>query len=499
MDLNASVSRALASLSDSTGTLTSLADDVSFLAQWRLFRGVKALDSRWDRTPGLARDESLWAFGARGGTAFADNAKYLYLHVAARHPEIRAVWLSKDPEVVRELQAEGFEAYHCYSPRGLLLTLRAGAVFLTQGHRDLAMPFVAGALTVLLWHGLPLKRISWDAEFRHRPAPVRRTQARLSGEFDLLTIPGEGAADVFASGLRIDRERMVATGYPRNDALFAEIPGERVGTDAAALDRVRDLAEGRDAESADSPSLVCYLPTFREWTDESVADRLDFTALDAFLAERDATLVVKTHPRDSLDLPEGLSRVVQLPEATDVYPLLRYADALVTDYSSLYFDYLLLDRPVVFYPYDLDEYRARRGFYFDYESVTPGTVARTFDGLLAGLDRALDPADDRDAPRREAVRTRLLGATPPRRRPATRPVAEPPRPTRESAGTTGVPDAPPTARPRPPGRRWSPTSSGVASPGIGAKHGGGGRIRSFECAQSTRFRYGAIFIFREKV
>ncbi|MFC4448173.1 CDP-glycerol glycerophosphotransferase family protein [Halorussus aquaticus] len=428
MDLNASVRRALSSLSNFSGTLASLANDASFLAQWRLFRGVAALDSLRDRTPGLARDESLWVFGARGGTAFADNAKYLYLHVTAEHPEIRAVWLSKNTDVVCELQSEGFEAYHCYSPRGLLLALRAGVVFLTQGHRDLAMPCVAGALTVLLWHGLPLKRISWDAEFRHRPAPVRRTQARLSGKFDLLTIPGEGAADVFASGLRIDRERMVATGYPRNDALFAEIPGEAVGTDAAALDRVRDLAEGRDAENADSPSLVCYLPTFREWTDESVADRLDLTALDAFLAERDATLVVKTHPRETLDLPEGLSRVVQLPEATDVYPLLRHADALVTDYSSLYFDYLLLDRPLVFYPYDLDEYRARRGFYFDYESVTPGPVARTFDDLLAGLDLALDPADDRDAPRREAVRTRLLGGDPATETPRDSPQCAPPAP-----------------------------------------------------------------------
>jgi len=196
---------------------------------------------------------------------------------------------------------------------------------------------------------------------------------------------------------------MALTGYPRNDALFGTVPGEEVGTAAAALARIRDLADRR--------KLVCYLPTFREWTDESAADRLDLPALDSFLAERDATLVVKTHPRDHLDPPSDLAHVVALPEKTDIYPFLRHADALVTDYSSVYFDYLLLDRPIVFYADDLAAYRARRGFYFDYESVTPGPVADSFEELLAGLDAALDPTDAH-ANARRAVRARLLGADP---------------------------------------------------------------------------------------
>lgn len=70
------------------------------------------------------------------------------------------------------------------------------------------------------------------------------------------------------------------------------------------------------------------------------------------------------------------------------------------------------DRPVVFYPYDLEAYRARRGFYFDYEAVAPGPVASSFDDLLAGLDRALDPADDCHAAHREDIRKRLLGGDP---------------------------------------------------------------------------------------
>ncbi|WP_115863562.1 CDP-glycerol glycerophosphotransferase family protein [Halorussus litoreus] len=380
-----------------------LADHLSFLAQWVLYRAILLLERLRDLFPPFGRDPALWVFGARGGEAFADNAKYLYLHVAAERPEVRPVWLSKDRAVVADLQSAGYEAYHCYSLRGLLLNLRARVVLFTQGHRDLAMPCCAGAFAVQLWHGVPLKRISWDAEFPDLPWPVRLAHADMAEEMDLLAVPDRELVEIFASGLRIAPDRMVLAGYPRNDALFDAIPGEEVATDSPALARVSALAgDGR---------LVAYLPTYRGWTDESVADRLDFASLDDFLAERDATLVVKTHPNESIELPEDCSRVVQLPAATDPYPLLRQADALVTDYSSVYVDYLLLDRPIVYYPYDLDEYRSMRGFYLDYDSVTPGPVAQTFDDLLDGLDRAL-ARSDADADRRQEVRERLLDGDP---------------------------------------------------------------------------------------
>jgi CDP-glycerol glycerophosphotransferase (TagB/SpsB family) len=383
--------------------LSTLAGHFSFLAQWILYRTILLLEPLRERLPGLGRDPALWAFGARGGEAFAGNSKYLYLHVAAERPAVRPVWLSKDRTVVADLQSAGYEAYHCYSLRGLALTLRASVVVLTQGHRDLAMPCCAGAFAVQLWHGVPLKRISWDAEFPDLPRPIRRVHADMADQMDLLVVPGSALVDTFASGLRIDPDRMALAGYPRVDALDRAIPGEDMGGDADALARVRDLA--------DESRVVAYLPTYRARTDESVADHLDFGALDDFLADRDATLVVKTHPKESLDVPDDCSRVVSLPPATDPYPLLRRADALVTDYSSAYVDFLARDRPVVFYPYDFDEYRARRGFYLDYDAVTPGPVARTFAGLLDGLDRALaDP--DADAERRRAVRRRLLDADP---------------------------------------------------------------------------------------
>ncbi|WP_266077797.1 CDP-glycerol glycerophosphotransferase family protein [Haladaptatus caseinilyticus] len=346
------------------------------LVQWMLYALLKRLSGVW------TRDDSLWVFGARDSEAFVDNAKYLYLHVANERTGVRPVWLSKNRRVVRELRASGYEAYHCYSIRGLVVNLRAGVICLTQGHRDVTMACCAGAKTVLLWHGIPLKTISWDAEFSDESAPVKAVLEYMADEFDRLVVPGQNLIEIFESGLHLDAERTTIVGYPRLDALFRPPRGSHIGTDETARKRVERL-------SRDHPVLF-YLPTFRDGTDGSSADHLDFRALDEFLAEKDAFLVIKTHPREQFEPPPNLSRIVRLPERCDVYPLLRHADVLVTDYSSIYFDYLVLDRPAVFYPYDRTQYEETRGFYFDYDTITAGPVVTDFDELLDALSRTLE-------------------------------------------------------------------------------------------------------------
>lgn len=332
------------------------------------------------------RDPSLWVFGARSGEAFADNAKYLYLHVASTHPEIRPVWLSKDRAAVSDLRARGYEAHHVHSLRGVYLNLRAGAVFVTHGLRDVNLWCSGGAKAVMLWHGTALKHVSWDAHFPDEPLPVRLAHGYTHRVLDLAIVTAESMVPVFASAFRIDPGRIVATGYPRNDALFEPTPGAGIGIDRSVHRRVERLA----AEH----TVLLYLPTFRDSSESTALDVLDLPALAALLERYDAYLLVKTHPNETID-PDAVptERVVPLPETVDSHLLLPYADALISDYSSVVFDYLLLDRPLVFYAHDLEEYRAERGFYFEYEDVTPGPVARSSPALLRSIERVLAGAD----------------------------------------------------------------------------------------------------------
>ncbi len=342
------------------------------------------------------RDPDLWVFGAGLGAGFVDNAKYLFLY-ADGAPEVRAVWLSKDHETVTTLREAGYEAHRVGSVRGTWLRLRAGVAIVTHGLRDVGIGGVGGATLVNLWHGVPLKTIGLDAELRRTPRVIRRAHRAFARCFDALVVPSPMAVHQLHTGLGVPRERIRVLGYPRHDPLVGAGPDD----DPASAP---DVEERLAAAGADGP-LVLYLPTFRE-RGADVADRVDFEAVDRLLDAAGATLLVKPHPFEQVSSVDGLDHVSTLDGVDDIYPLLDAFDVLVTDYSSVFLDFLLLDRPVVFYAPDLETYRAERGFYYDYETFVPGPVAGDTDSLLAHLVDAIDA--DPYAARRNALREVFL-------------------------------------------------------------------------------------------
>ncbi|WP_256686331.1 CDP-glycerol glycerophosphotransferase family protein [Halococcus qingdaonensis] len=370
----------------------------------RLFDGVKyallgglfVLSYLWPR------DESLWVFGAKGGTAFVDNSKYLYLYTAAEREHIRPVWLSKNETVIEELQAAGYEAYHTDSLRGIYLNLRAGFVFVSDGVADTNRWCFGGATVVNLWHGVGLKKVRWDSNTTTGPLfgklfdwPIYRLFKRC----DWFVVTSEAMVEPFAAGRRQPTDRILTTGYPRNDFLEDIVPGHSLAAETKVYEQCRQLSE--------DGTMFLYVPTYHTETGERIEDHLSLLELNALLAEIDAYLIVKLHPHDEFDVDSTkLSRITTLPSTIDIYPLLKYTDALLTDYSSIYFDYLLLDKPIVFYPFDLEEYRQERDFFLDYERVTPGPVATDFDELLEHLNEVAEV--DTFATERQVVRDEYL-------------------------------------------------------------------------------------------
>jgi len=366
------------------------------LVKYALLGGLFVLSYFWPR------DESLWVFGAKGGSAFVDNSKYLYLYTNAEREHIRAVWLSKNESVVEELQAAGYEAYHTDSLRGTLLNLRAGFVFVSDGIADTNRWCFGGATVVNLWHGVGLKRVRWNSNTATGPRLGRLLDWPIYAIFkrcDWFVVTSEAMVSPFASGRRQPTDRVISTGYPRNDFLEGLVPGHSLSTEIEVSETYRQLSE--------EGTVFLYVPTYHTETGERIADHLDLPKLDALLAELDVHLVVKLHPHDRFDVDSAeLSRISTLPSAIDIYPLLKHTDVLITDYSSIYFDYLLLDKPVVFYPFDLANYREARGFFLDYEEVTPGPMATDFDELLESIEQVANV--DTFAAERRAVRDEYL-------------------------------------------------------------------------------------------
>jgi CDP-glycerol glycerophosphotransferase (TagB/SpsB family) len=163
-------------------------------------------------------------------------------------------------------------------------------------------------------------------------------------------------------------------GYPRNDRLAAATPGD--------VERVRaslGIAPGQTA--------VLYAPTHREY-EEAYVPRLDLGRLAAALGPDHVVLV---RPHYFYD-PEPLvgAQLVDVASHPSVEELCLAADVLLTDYSSIMFDYAVLDRPIVIHAPDWDEYRARRGVYFDLLAEPPGAVTRTQQEVVEALAERAD-------------------------------------------------------------------------------------------------------------
>jgi CDP-glycerol glycerophosphotransferase len=163
-------------------------------------------------------------------------------------------------------------------------------------------------------------------------------------------------------------------GYPRNDRLAAAT--------AEDVERARTALGIVPAKTA-----VLYAPTHREYEDGYVA-RLDLARLAAALGPDHVVLVRPHYFYDPEPLVGG--QLVDVAAHPSVEELCLAADVLLTDYSSIMFDYAVLDRPIVIHAPDWDEYRARRGVYFDLLAEPPGAVTRTQEEVVEALAERAD-------------------------------------------------------------------------------------------------------------
>ena len=150
------------------------------------------------------------------------------------------------------------------------------------------------------------------------------------------------------------------------------------------------------------------MPTFRD-SEKKFFEVMHLESFQRFLKEEHILFCVKLHPKSKLnaEFKALQTEVVQvIDKDADPYTFLEEADVLVTDYSSIYFDYLLTDKPVVFFDYDLEEYLSdTREMYFDYEEFTPGVKAKDQKELEDALKEAIQHRTVADMAEREPYRT----------------------------------------------------------------------------------------------
>lgn len=367
-------------------------------------------------------NNTIWIFGSWFGETYNDNTRYIFEYVNKNLPDIKAVWLSRKKEIVSRLRKEGFTAYHFYSPLGIWYAFRAGVGIFCVGYTvDLPGFCIAGSKKLVqLWHGIGVKKVGvlnnkarntghkvfptlkntiltkivlhfFKLLFFHRVENIDHLyyKMELFHKYTYITALSPVIKKMTVECFNIPQDqtdRVIISGSPRNDILFNK-KNKPQGKAAKIINDIHKL-KGR---------VGFYMPTHRLEGAEGMLETIinNLKPHQNILKEKNIYLLVKLHQFHQYESGlENLKNVIFIKSEDldgDVYPLLSVTDFLITDYSTIYIDYLLVDKPIIFLNYDIDRYtNIDRELYFSYDKVTPGPKVSSWDKLVPVISKELD-------------------------------------------------------------------------------------------------------------
>ena len=310
-------------------------------------------------------DPRVWIFSSTDNSHYNYNSRYLFEYVRAELPEITPYFVINDDQLRRKLSEQYGEKYfiETNSGQGIQKVLEAGVWFTSAGLPVYGTHLNRDRVIVNLWHGIPLKKIALMDPNLGKMARVYFRKIFTENYTWILTC-SKALIPIMAESFAIEQEKIKVWGQPRNDMLFKENVAKEI------LKKIYpDLPEYR--------GIILYAPTFRDYASTELFPFEDYDKdkLEAFLEKEKLLICLRTHISETGTAEKYLSgRVVYLgnEQMEDIMEILNIFDLLITDYSSIYIDYLILNRPMIFLPYDKEKYLQGRGMNFEYDKVTPG-------------------------------------------------------------------------------------------------------------------------------
>lgn len=317
--------------------------------------------------------ESLW------GRKYSCNPAALYEYIDKYHPEYECVWFLNDTDTPIKGRAKkvkrGTDEHKYY--------LATAKYFVFNNNMPRSFKKRAGQVIVHTMHGTPFKSFGLDVKEETDTEEKRIRIVERSDQWDYLVAQGRFTKDMAWQWFRYNKT-VLETGYPRTDALYRNNEEE-----ASALRRRLGLPEGK--------RVILYAPTWRE--EDRFDMMLNIEEMRSALSD-EYVLLIRLHHfvADYYKVPEDGSFVFDAAVVDDIEDLFMITDVMITDYSSVMFDFALTEKPLVFYTYDLKDYTEKdRGSYFDIRKEAPGVIALTtadvIDAVLNGGGQAEEDAE----------------------------------------------------------------------------------------------------------
>lgn len=315
------------------------------------------------------------------GKSYSDSPKYIYEYLSKNYPgKYRFIWVTNEKAKIpySHTKVKRFSIRYCY----YLARCKYDVFNVRQPEW---MKKREGTVFLETWHGTPLKKLVFDQEEVMGASPLHKAQFyRQSRYWDYLVAANQFSTETFRRAFLYEKE-MLEFGYPRNDIMH-DPNKEKI---AAEIKRKLHIPENK--------KTILYAPTWRD--DEyyghgayKFALKLDLHMLKKELG-KDYVVLLRTHYfiADSLDVTGLEDFAYNVSKYDDISELYLISDLLITDYSSVFFDYANLKRPILFYTYDLDKYRDMlRGFYMDIHTEVPGPLLFTSEEVVDAIKNIED-------------------------------------------------------------------------------------------------------------
>lgn len=341
------------------------------------------------------KDPMIWVFGEWFGKRCGDNCTYLANYVVKRNSDIKIFWICDESTDTSDLNKKISVVVRDSKMSDDILN-RAGAIFLNQNFLDVSSSEFnkyGKALSINFWHGFPWKKIGHDGSKR---------QGLLFDIYCKMIDPIEKAtkyvtvSDEYTKRIKsafgVKGKQLINSGYPRNSIFYS----------AKEIQKCRDYVCNRVANSCPwlidkEIRIVTYMPTFRDNGDKcaNLCTLFDNDFIE-YLKENNIVIIQKAHFVESVNHRQyqNQNNVINVNDI-EASVLMAGTDVLISDYSSCIFDFLLLNRPIIHFVYDYEQYRMHdRGLYYEIEDVRCGDVVYKDNELQEAIRNALSGNDD---------------------------------------------------------------------------------------------------------
>jgi CDP-glycerol glycerophosphotransferase len=325
--------------------------------------------------------EDAVLFEAFDGKVVGDSPLDIFHELKISHPHLNFYWT-----VRKGVQAPAGATGLIYGSREWLKVLATAKYLVNNSAFPWYFKKTEGQIYLQTWHGTPLKRLVRDIDASRVSPQYLNTMRKESAAWDFLISPSAYASSCFKTAFDFGSPKtagqLLEVGYPRNDRL------------SKPSAEVRARVRKQLGVKSDQTQLVLYAPTWRDNNRNAVGTLQGVNYIDQntklpkgfTLAFRGHSMTLDSHNSKNAN---GAIDVTHYPDITELY---LAADVLVTDYSSVMFDFAVTGKPIIFLAPDISQYVAERGFYFDFVSEAPGPICATTAEVVDALSHINDVA-----------------------------------------------------------------------------------------------------------